>query len=812
MSKILVVEDHRESRYMMEQLLVSRGHLVVCAADGLEALDLARREHPQVIISDIMMPGMNGFRLCREIKKDPQLNDIPFIFYTATFVEKADEELAMSLGASRFIIKPAEGDRFIHMLDEVLEQYRRGQLMVPASSLEDEETLLQMYDSSVTRKLAETVEKLQKEQRALAESERRLKEAEEIASMGHWALDLQSGEMQWSDEMYRIFGLAPHQIDASRTAFLERIHPRDREMVERTYRNSLEKRTRYDIDYRLVLGEDRIKWVHERCQTIYDDEGRPICSMGTVQDISERKRVEEALVRSEQKYRSLFDEALDMIHIVDPAGIIQDVNPVELATLGYLREEYVGRPLLDIIHPDCRDRVSAIIQELLGGQGTASYETVYLSASGEQVLVEVNTVAQVEDGQVTSLRSIGRNVTRRRQQEQRHRELEAQLAQARKLEAIGTLAGGIAHDFNNILTAILGYGEMVFRALPEESEAWRQQRMVLQAGRRAQKLVKQILVFSRQGVQELHPVPLHRVVKEVIRLLRASIPATIEIRENIQESGMVLADATHLHQVVMNLCTNGVQAMGEKGGVLSVALSPVEMEAEEARALSLAPGHFICLEVGDTGHGMDREIREKIFDPYFTTRKHGEGTGLGLSIVHGIVQSLGGHLAVYSEKGIGTTFHVYLPRVTIAMESGTVRDTMPLPGGRECLMVVDDQQEIALMMQRMLAGLGYDAVACTSPTEALAAFTRHPDRYDLLITDTTMPGMSGIDLAGEILRLKADVPVLLVTGFGEPHCREQAREIGVAGCIMKPVVLRDLALTVRELLDRRTAADEGAGR
>ncbi|WP_456385997.1 hybrid sensor histidine kinase/response regulator [Desulfolithobacter sp.] len=808
MSRILVVEDHYESRYMLERLLVARGHQVVCAADGAEALDLARREMPEMIISDIMMPGMNGFRLCREVKNDPRLRDVPFVFYTATFVDKEDEELAMSLGASRFIIKPAEGERFVEMLDEVLEEQRRGELAVPVAPLEDEETLLRLYDSSVTRKLAETVEKLQEEQRALAESERRLREAEEIAGLGHWALDLESNEMRWSDELYRILGLAPQLGDASRSVFFSRIHPQDRELVENMHRNSQEKKTRYEIEYRLVPGEGLIRWVHERGQTIFDDEGRPICSMGTVQDISERKQAEEALVRSEQKYRSLFDTALDMIHIVDPQGVIQDVNPVELTTLGYERENYVGRALVEILHPQERDRVAAIFRELLEGRESATYETVYLSADGDHVFVEVNTVVQVEDGQVVNLRSISRNITRRRQQEQRQRKLEAQLAQARKLEAIGTLAGGIAHDFNNILTAILGYGEMVFRELPPDSEAWRQQSMVLEAGHRARKLVQQILMFSRQGEEEVYRVRPDQVVKEALRLLRLSVPDTVQICEDIRNSGMILADTTRLHQVVMNLCVNGIQAMAEGGGRLSVSLNPVDVEAADVPGLSsdLPTGHFVRLEVGDTGCGMGREIREKIFDPYFTTRPQGEGTGLGLAIVNSVIQCLGGHLVVYSEKGIGTAFHVYLPRVTSTRESGMLADGLFQSGGRERVMVVDDQQEMALMTQRMLVELGYDAAVHTSPTEALAAVAGHPDRYDLLITDTAMPVMNGAELARKVRRYKADIPVLLVAGFGDPDIRQQAVEIGRASCISKPVMFRDLARKIQELLGAGKAA------
>lgn len=309
MSKILIVEDNTESRYLLQKLLESIGHLVTPAEHGGQALRLAHTDRPDVIISDILMPVMNGFNLCQELKKDPELRNIPFIFYTATFTAKEDERLAMSLGASRFVLKPTEGEQFLKILEEVLDEHRRGILPIPQKPLEEETAILKMYDSSITRKLEETVEKLKKEQKALIESERKLKEAQEVAQIGHWALDLQTNTLHWSDEIYRIFGRKPREFEPTYEAFLESVHPDDRDWVNKSYQESLTKKSLHDIDHRLLLPEGTVKWVHRRCQTLFDEDGQATYSMGTIQDITARKRTEEAFRESEERFKNLFENA-----------------------------------------------------------------------------------------------------------------------------------------------------------------------------------------------------------------------------------------------------------------------------------------------------------------------------------------------------------------------------------------------------------------------------------------------------------------------------------------------------------------------
>lgn len=381
-------------------------------------------------------------------------------------------------------------------------------------------------------------------------------------------------------------------------------------------------------------------------------------------------------------------------------------------------------------------------------------------------------------------------------------QLSAQLRKVQKIEVIGTLAEGIAHDFNNILTPMIGYAEMVQLCLSRDSKVWKHQEQVLKACSRARELVQQILSLSRQTEERMKPVPLAPVVEEALRLLQSSLPSTIAIRRDIDPAcGLVLSVPSQFHQVVMNLCTNAYQAMREKGGVLSVSFKPVRVSDPDAGSVKI-PGDYVRLEIGDTGHGMDRKTMEKIFDPYFTTKEKGEGTGLGLSIVDSIVRKHGGTIGVYSEPGCGTSFHVYLPVVT---SEGYEREEASANGlslrGKERILIVDDVWEIASMAKEMLEGLGYDVTAYTSSTEALRDFSSDPSRHDLVITDLTMPDITGIGLSRRMLDIRPDLPIILCSGLDEPTIDRAMLPAGIRKFLKKPLLFRDFSLAVRQVLD-----------
>jgi PAS domain S-box-containing protein len=512
------------------------------------------------------------------------------------------------------------------------------------------------------------------------------------------------------------------------------------------------------------------------------------------QEIAQHKKAEEGLIQ----LATAIEQAADAVFITDKAGIIQYVNPAFERTTGYGRQEMIGQDsrALRIDKPD--DAGGARMWDtILQGEVWRGKLVGIIKDGTARELETVISPIRDSSGTITSYVSVSRDLTQ-------EAKLEKQLRQAQKMEAIGTLAGGIAHDFNNILTAILGYAEIARFDAPPEGRMRRSLDQVLQAANRARDLVAQILSFSRQSEQEKKPIELVLIVKEVLKLLRASLPTTIEIRSDLDaplNGGVILGDPTQIHQVLMNLGTNAADAMREHGGVIDVSLDEVEID-EHTAAFSpdLNQGPYLRLTVSDTGHGMDRSVLERIFDPFFTTKGQGRGTGLGLAVVHGIVKSHGGAIRVYSEVGQGTTFRLFLPgiRGQAAPQSIALAE---LPTGNERILFVDDEKSLAELGEQILEHLGYRVTARSNSIEALETFRAQPDEFDLVITDQTMPNLTGMELAREILLIRPAVPIILCTGFSELITREGANAIGVRAVVMKPPVIGELAQAVRKLLD-----------
>jgi PAS domain S-box-containing protein len=533
-----------------------------------------------------------------------------------------------------------------------------------------------------------------------------------------------------------------------------------------------------------------------------DSQGKVIGAIESIRDITERKRVEEALARAEGKYRGIFENALEGIYQSTVEGRYISCNPALARILGYDSPEELLDTITDIaqqlyVNPEQRAELLRLIDE----RGAAERFEVQFYRKDKTVAWVVLNVRGVRDesGKLTYLEGIAQDVTE-------SRAFEAQLRQAQKTEAIGTLAGGIAHDFNNILGIIMGYAEIAELSVTEDSKAKHSIDEVLRATHRAKDLVKQILTFSRKTEQERKPLQTTPIVKEAIKLLRASLPTTIEIRQEIELSGgndLALADPTQIHQVLMNLATNAAHAMREKGGVLRVALSSVHFDSlDVGKPMDLSPGGYLNLTVEDTGPGMDRTIIDRIFDPYFTTKGPGEGTGLGLAVVAGIVKSHGGAITVNSEPGKGTAFHVYFPRLE-GGETSEKEVLAPIPRGNERILLVDDEEALVNAMKRMLEHLGYKVTATSSSAEALSLFHQRAEHFDLMITDYTMPKMTGTDLAREIIQIRPDIPIILCTGFNERISEESIRETGISGLLMKPVSLRAVAELIRNVLKTR---------
>ncbi len=380
---------------------------------------------------------------------------------------------------------------------------------------------------------------------------------------------------------------------------------------------------------------------------------------------------------------------------------------------------------------------------------------------------------------------------------------EKQLQQVLKIQAIGTLAGGIAHDFNNILFPIVGYTELTMDEVPQDSVARKNLEEILKAAHRAKDLVQQILTFSRQSGQEREPIRVQYVIKEALKLLRATIPSTIEIEHHLDEScGAISGDTTQIHQVIMNLCTNAYQAMQEAGGKLKIVLTEVDITyADTIERVGLKPGRHLRLTVKDEGCGMEPAVMDRIFEPYYTTKAHGKGTGLGLAVIHGIVKNHGGDIIVDSTLGTGSTFHVFLPVIDDIDVQTKTTTFSTAPGGSERILLVDDEEQIIDMEQQILEHLGYKVTTSTDGQKALEVFTRYPDEFDLVITDMTMPHMTGDRLARKLLDIKPEIPIILCTGFNEAITEEKALSMGIQKFVMKPVVKNELASTIRAVLD-----------
>ncbi len=450
------------------------------------------------------------------------------------------------------------------------------------------------------------------------------------------------------------------------------------------------------------------------------------------------------------------------------------------------------------LFPDCRDLVE---MNAVGHVGVPLVDIddniigVLCAASRNRL----NPPKRLEDILNIIAARVSAEIERKRTEEYQ-RKLRGDLQQAQKMEAIGSLAGGIAHDFNNILSAILGYAELTELMLPRDSEVAEFIKQILKASSRAKDLVQQILAFSRQSQYEKMPCNISAEVKEALKLLRASLPATIEIHHDIKSNpGVVMADRTKIHQVIMNLCTNAFHAMEAAGGRLDVILDSVENGAEEAPGHHLDPGRYLKLTVRDTGSGMDADTISRIFDPYFTTRKLGEGTGMGLATVHGIVKDHGGAILVNSAPGDGAVFRIFFPVVEGEDESD-VSTFKSLPRGAERILFVDDEKPLIDIGKKILTHLGYKVEVRSSPHDALAAFRANPQNFDLVITDMIMPEMTGDNLAKRMNAIRSDIPVLLCTGFSNNVRPEVVGNTGIRELLMKPLTTRNLAEAIQRVL------------
>ena len=518
-------------------------------------------------------------------------------------------------------------------------------------------------------------------------------------------------------------------------------------------------------------------------------------------EILEHKKTEEFLKASRDYLEKLTDSMWDAVFSVKmPENSIEWVND-SYGIIGYDPDEYAGRTL-EFLYPDqgSFNGFDNQLQKALAEEKDILHtEQLLRKKSGVIFPAEITVTLYKKEALISNLTLIIRDISERRQAELEKKMLERRLQQSQKIEAIGVLAGGIAHDFNNILYPIIGFAEMSLDDLPEDHPVRENLEDILKGAKRARNLVRRILSFSKQRDFEQKPMALQPVIEESLSLLRSIIPSNIEIRHSFPDKDIrIYANTTEIHEIIMNLCTNAYHAMEGKGGILKVDLN----ENRPGPELELPPGNYCCLSVGDTGIGIPNEIMGRIFDPYFTTKEPGKGSGLGLSVIHGIVKGYQGGIEIQSKPGKGTLVKVFLP-LTVLRYPALDRINDPASGlsGNERILFVDDEDSIVKLGLRMLSRSGYVVTGKTNSVEAFELFRSNPDGFDLVITDMTMPMMTGTDLAEKIMTVRKDIPILICTGFSEQVDEETAKALGIKGYINKPVLMSELSAKIREILD-----------
>jgi len=689
MSTLLVVDDNQQNLYMLQVLLSANGFQVELASNGAEALEKARRAPPDMIISDILMPVMDGFSLCRACKEDERLKNIPFVFYTATYTDPKDEEFALSLGADRFIIKPVEPDRFLALLSETWKHCEVGKPVVEPQPIEEAEHYKE-YNTVLIRKLEDKMLQLE---------------------------------------------------EANRT--LERA-------------------------------------------------------------ITERKRVEEALRESEEKYRGIIEDMPAMICRFLPDGTLSFVNREYSRYFAREDHELIGKNFLQFVPRNEHEQVRNHFKSLSAATPVVTYEHKVQAPDGTIRWQRWTDRALLDQqGRVVEYQSIGNDITETRLAQTEKAELERQLQHVHKMEAIGTLAGGIAHDFNNLLQAILGYAQVLLGSKSDDHPDRSKLRNIVSAAERGARLVRALLTFSRSMESARRPLNLNQEVLTLSKLIADTFPEMIKVELDLGEDlGTINADPAQIEQVIMNLAVNARDAMRE-GGKLIIRTENVTPDEEFSRLHpEVVPCDYVSLTVTDTGQGMDEGTLARIFEPFFTTKEFGKGAGLGLAIVYGIVKSNKGLITCSSEPGKGTAFKVCFPQA----EGQTQQETpatidAPPERGTETILIVDDEEMIRDLWLEIGGNAGYRVITAADGESALELYRKEKDRVGLIMLDVIMPGMGGIRCLEELRRINPEARILLASGHMDGEFVKQGMSLGAKGHISKPFDWSRALKAVRDALD-----------
>ena len=629
---------------------------------------------------------------------------------------------------------------------------------------------------------------------ALKKSEEKYRHLVENLNDVIFSLDMNGDFTFVSQAVESMVGYKPSEIKGK--PFTQFVHLDHLPVLKKHFQDVISGSGR-NSEYRVFKSDGETLCVRSSSMPIYEGD-RIVGMQGILTDITERKQMEEALRESEKRYRLLFDNANDAIFIVQD-GAIKFSNPKTREMGGYTADELAGISFVDFIHPDDREMVLERHKRRLRGD---EFESVYsfkiLNKAGEELWVNMNSVVTMWEGKPATLNFL-RDITA-------HKRLEAQFQQAQKMEAIGTLAGGISHDFNNLLQAILGYTQILLLDKQSKDPDFARLREIEKSAQRASELTQQLLTFSRKVKSKLRPVNLSQEARQVEKLLRRTIPKMIDIQLHLDEKLQIInADPAQMEQVLMNLAVNARDAMLD-GGKLVIGTENVDLDEDYCKVhLDAVPGKCVLLSVSDTGHGMDKETLEHIFEPFYTTKETGKGTGLGLSMVYGIVKNHGGYIMCYSEPGEGTTFKIYFPVIEAwGMEQGTESKEEYMPeGGSETILLVDDEELLRELGEEMLTRFGYTVLKAPDGESALELYREKKGVISLTILDLIMPGMGGKKCLEELLRMDPEAKVVIASGYSINGHTRNAIEAGAKGFIGKPYNVNQVLRMVRDVLDRK---------
>ena len=804
---ILIVDDHYENLYLLETMFKAGGHEVQSASNGAEAFKILKTGRVNLIISDILMPVMDGFQLCRKVKTDEGLQNIPFIIYTATYTGPKDKEFALKIGADRFIEKPCEPEVLMAAVDEVMAESAHPGEKTNLAPVREEEALT-LYSERLVRKLEQKMLESESEIQARQEAEKqlcisreRLIAAQRIAKMGDFTWDLETGVISWSDALFDL--LKYEKFENFDYAWVnEKIHhPDDQEQITRWINTCLESGRDALIpnEYRIIRNDGQIIFVRTVGVIQQRLKKKPLI-LATVQDVTERKQVEEALRESETKFRDLFYKHAAVKLIVNPdTGNILDVNEAAEKFYGW-SEEQLRRMRIQDINTLSPEQIKAEMEKALS-EHRINFEFRHRIADGTVRDVAVYSSKVKIKGRAV-LHSIVHDITEQRS-------LEKQLQQAQKMESVGRLAGGVAHDYNNMLSVIIGFTELAIDD-PGITESLRfDLNEVLKAAKRATGITRQLLAFARKETIIPKVLNLNVHVEIMLKMLCRLIGEDINLAWKPQKDlWRIKIDPTQVDQILANLCVNSRDAINGVGKIIIETNNVAFDKAYCKNHDGFLSGEFVMLAVSDNGCGMKKEISNIIFEPFFTTKKTDKGTGLGLSTVYGIVKQNSGFINVYSEPGIGTTFRIYLPRgegSIVDVQCGT-SDEIPLGKG-EIILVVEDDPSILKLARQILNGLNYSVLTANTPEEALKIAEEHAEEIHLIITDVIMPRMNGLTLANNLHSHSPKLKRIFMSGYTADVISHQGVMIEKANFIQKPFSRIDFAQTVRKVLDEDNIPD-----